>query len=476
VEPSVTPAAPKVVRGPAPATFANVKSAPLPSATIARLTSVTKIYEAEEGASVKALDRGHTRHITVILAIALAFAVFAAPPTAVAQERDRDQHWLGTWSASPVAGGTVFNNQTLRLIVHTSVGGNEVRVRLSNTFGTGSLVIGAVHVAIRTTDAAIVPVSDRALTFGGALSITIPPGALVVSDPVDLDVPPVQDLAVSIYLPGNTGPATRHPSALQTSYISPAGDFSGAITMPFTETTQSWFFLTDVEVTASRHTGAIVAFGDSITDGTGSTPDTNNRWPNHLANRLLAGNGDHRMAVLDEGIAFNRILHDGPFVNGPAGVSASARFDHDVLTQTGVTHVIMLEGINDIGFPGGVAPSAEAVTADEIIVGLRQLIERAHARGLKIFGGTLTPFEGVTIPGYFTAENEAKRQVVNQWIRTSHAFDAVIDFDAVVRDPNHPTRFLTIYDSGDHLHPSDAGYKAMANTIDLSLFQHEDDD
>ena len=304
MEPSVT----------AFATCADVESAPLLSGTTARLTGV---------------------------AIALAFAVFASPPPAVAQEEPRPT--LARHLECESGGGQhVFENQTLRLIVHTSVGGNGLRVRLSNTFGTGSLVIGAVHVAIRTTDAAIVPVSDRALTFGGALSISIPPGALLVSDPVDLDVPPVQDLAVSIYLPGNTGPATRHPSALQTSYISPTGDFSGAITMPFTETTQSSFFLTDVGGTACGHAGAILTFGDSITDGTGSTPDTNNRWPNHLANRLLTANGDRRLAVLNEGIAFNRILHDGPFVNGPAGVSASARFDHDVLTQTGVTRMIML--------------------------------------------------------------------------------------------------------------------------------------
>jgi lysophospholipase L1-like esterase len=232
--------------------------------------------------------------------------------------------------------------------------------------------------------------------------------------------------------------------------------------MPVGTTTQAWFWLAGVEVTASKQTGVIVALGDSITDGTASTPDTNNRWPNHLAERLMAQPGNHKMGVLDEGIAGNRVLQD---VIGP---NALSRLDRDVLVQTGVTHVIVLEGINDIGFGafGFTVPSA-----DELIAGHRQLIERAHARGLTIFGATLTPFEGTTLPGYFTPAGEAKRQAVNNWIRTGGEYDGVIDFDKATRDPSHPTRLLPAYDSGDHLHPNDAGYQAMADAIDLKLFK-----
>ena len=416
--------------------------------------------------------------LTVAVVAAMAFAIggIAVNRAAFADDRHDDGHWVGTWSASPVApdlgipglSNNGFNNQTLRLIVHTSIGGDDARVRISNAFGTNALVIGAAHIALRGAGAAIVPGSDRALTFSGASSTTIPPGALVVSDPVELDVPALGDLAVSIFLPGKTGPATWHFAGLQTSYISSTGDFTGSTAAPFTTTTQAWFFLTGVEVKASERTRAIVAMGDSITDGTNSTPDTNHRWPNFLAQRLLAHHV--KLAVLDEGIAGNRILHD--FI----GPNALARFDRDVLTKSGVSHVIVLESINDIGIPGGLGRPAEAVTADEIIAGLRQLITRAHERGLKIFGGTLTPFEGTTIPGYFTPAGEVKRQAVNHFIRTSGAFDGVIDFDVATRDPSHPTRFLPAFDSGDHLHPSDAGYQAMANAINLELFERDDDD
>lgn len=415
--------------------------------------------------------------VAVVAAMALAIGGIAVNRAAFADDRhDDDGHWVGTWSASPVApdlgipglSNNGFNNQTLRLIVHTSIGGDDARVRISNAFGTNALVIGAAHIALRGAGAAIVPGSDRALTFSGASSTTIPPGALVVSDPVELDVPALGDLAVSIFLPGKTGPATWHFAGLQTSYISSTGDFTGSTAAPFTTTTQAWFFLTGVEVKASERTRAIVAMGDSITDGTNSTPDTNHRWPNFLAQRLLAHHV--KLAVLDEGIAGNRILHD--FI----GPNALARFDRDVLTKSGVSHVIVLESINDIGIPGGLGRPAEAVTADEIIAGLRQLITRAHERGLKIFGGTLTPFEGTTIPGYFTPAGEVKRQAVNHFIRTSGAFDGVIDFDVATRDPSHPTRFLPAFDSGDHLHPSDAGYQAMANAINLELFERDDDD
>jgi lysophospholipase L1-like esterase len=407
----------------------------------------------------------------VVAAVVFVAAGLAAHTAAFAGHGN--EQWVTTWSTAlhgPNPGFGItnpgFGNQTLRQIVHTSVGGDEVRVRLS-TFGASALVVGAAHIARHDAGAAIVAGSDRVLTFSGNLSITIPAGAVVLSDPVDLDVPALGDLAVSLFVPANpTGPANWHFEGLQTSYISPMGDFTASIDMPVATTALAWFWLAAVEVTASRQTGVIVAIGDSLTDGTNSTPDTNNRWPDHLARRLMAQPGHHDMGVLNEGIAGNRVLQD---VIGP---NALARFDRDVLAQTGVTHVIVLEGLNDItfgvlGFP--------VPTADELIAGHRQLIERAHARGLSIVGGTITPFEGSTrVPGSFTPETEAERQAVNHWIRTSGEYDGVIDFDKVVRDPAHPTRLLPAYDSGDHSHPNDAGYRAMANAIDLRLFElHE---
>ncbi len=391
--------------------------------------------------------------------------------TGFAGTKESDQAWVATWGASPVAplpANTTnpgFTNQTVRLVVHTSLGGSEVRVRLSNAFGTESLVVGAAHIALRSMNAGIVSGTDRPLSFGGSGSVTIPPGALMVSDSAKLDVPPLSDLAVSLYLPGPTGQATWHATALTTNYVSRPGDFTGAADMPVDHTVTSWFYLTDVEVKASKETFALVTFGDSITDGTRSTPDTNHRWPNFLAERLSQHHV--RFSVVDEGIAGNRVLHD--FV----GPNALARFDRDVLTQAGVGYVTVLLGINDIGDisrvlagPTGLAP--QPASADQIIAGHLQMITRAHQQGLKIVGCTLTPFEGAA---YFTPEGETKREAVNKFIRTGGAYDGVVDFDAVIRDPGHPARFLPAYDSGDHLHPNDAGYKAMADAIDLSLFK-----
>jgi len=405
-------------------------------------------------------------------ALVAVLALCLAAWTGFAGPKEADGTWVATWGASPVAPlpanttNTGFTNQTVRLIVHTSLGGNEVRVRLSNAFGTESLAIGAAHVALRSMNAGIVSGTDRALTFSGSNSVTIPPGALLVSDSVKLDVPALADLAVSVYLPGPTGQATWHAAAFSTNYISKAGDFTGAADLPVDHTVTSWFYLTDVEVKSSKDTLAIVTFGDSITDGTRSTLDTNHRWPNLLAERLA----EHhiKMSVVDEGIAGNRVLHD--FV----GPNALARFDRDVLAQPGVGYVTVLLGINDIGDIGRLPAVAQPgrgpqpVSAEEIIAGHRQMITRAHEHGLKVLGCTLTPFEGAA---YFSPEGETKRQAVNKFIRTGGAYDGVIDFDAVVRDPAHPERFLAMYDSGDHLHPNDAGYKAMADAIDLSLFK-----
>ena len=391
-----------------------------------------------------------------------------APPAAA--DPASGQHWVGTWGASPSDGATAFSNQTIRLIVHTSVGGNSVRVRLSNLFGPQSLVVGSVHVAQSSAGASITPGSDRPVTFSGASSVTIPAGALVLSDPVDLDVPPLSNLAVSIYVPGNTGPATEHNLGMQMNYISTPGDHTGAADLPVSATAQSWFFLSGVEVKTTTPPRAIVTFGDSITDGYCSTVGANRRWPNVLAERVLADRSLRNLAVIDQGISGNRILHNGLIpVFGP---DALARFDRDVLVQSGVKYVIVLEGINDFGHAAPGTP--EAVNADDIIAGYLQLIARAHERGLKIFGGTLTPYKGTIFAGYYNDVGEANREAVNHWIRTSGAFDAVIDFEAAVQDPANPLQVLPAYDCGDHLHPNDAGYKAMADSIDLSLFRDSD--
>jgi lysophospholipase L1-like esterase len=420
------------------------------------------------------------RRTLLILGSALITSALALGNNAGARERDADVRWVGTWTASPQApeppliGATpaTIDNQTIRQIVHTSIGGKWVRVRLSNEYGRTPLVIGAAHLAQQLPGGAsdVIGSTDRVLTFGGRTSVTIPAGAPALSDPVEFDVPPLTNMAVSIYLPNATPVNTFHSLGRQSTYISTPGNFSGTTRMPVAQTTQSWYFLTGVSVVPhGRNAAAIVAIGDSITDGFASTVDANRRWPNVLANRLQGRPGLRNIAVLDHGISGNRTLHD--FI----GPNALARFDRDVLAAPGVRWVIVLEGINNIGIPGGLGRPGEAVSAEDIIFGYRQLISRARERGLKIYGGTLTPFEGFALPGYYTAEGEAKRQAVNQWIRTSGAFDAVIDFDKAIRDPANPGRMLPLYDSGDHLHPGDAGYQAMADAIDLSLFRDRDD-
>lgn len=423
------------------------------------------------------------RRLFLTLAI-LAISVAALVPTIGAQRARGPEHWVGTWATAVVAraprpepvqgrGGQAgpppqapaqapvpplnFNNQTLREIVHTSIGGERVRVVLSNAFGTVPLSIGAAHVALREKGAAGVAKSDRPLTFGGSPTATIPAGAVVVSDPATLAVSALADLAIDIYLPDDTtaaaSPLTIHTAAHQTSYVSPSGNFAGMPELPVMTTTGSWFFLSRVEVAAPEQTGAVVVLGDSITDGSRSTDDANRRWPDQLARRLMAGTV--RMGVLNAGIAGNRVLSDGN------GASAAARFDRDVLVQTGATHVIVMEGINDIG---------RGVGAADLIAAHRQLIERAHASGLKVFGGTLTPMEDTTFNGYFTAEHEAVRRALNDWILTGKAYDGVIDFDTLVRDPNRPAKLLPQYAADDNLHPNDAGYQLMGNSVDLKLF------
>jgi lysophospholipase L1-like esterase len=413
---------------------------------------------------------------TLLLVIALA-------PGQTANAQMGGGHWVGTWATAEVgrprtpppplpgpqgqpppatpAPFVQFDNQTLRQIVRTSVGGSRVRIVLSNIFGTSPVSIGAAHIALRDKGSAIVPQSDRTVSFSASPAVTIPAGAMIVSDPVELAVPALADVAIDLYLPGRTdtpSPVTMHTGASQTSYVSATGNHAGEPVLTASTTSPSWFLIARVEVISPA--GAIVAFGDSITDGARSTPDTNHRWPDQLARRLNASSPT-KFAVLNAGIGGNRLLTDGVY---SSGVNAIARFEHQVLEQTGVTHVIVLEGINDIGY----AMHDATPSAAELIAAHRQMIERAHTRGLKIFGATLTPFEG---SARFTPEGEAKREALNEWIRTSKAYDGVVDFDSATRDPDHPKRFNADFDSGDHLHPNDAGYVAMGNAIDLSLFQ-----
>ncbi len=353
-----------------------------------------------------------------------------------------------------------FNQQTVRMIAHTSIGGRRLRIKLENAFGGAPVVVGAAHVALREKDSAIVTASDRALMFSGKPGVTIPPGAAVLSDAVDFQVPARADLAVSLYFSGETGAPTSHLNALHDTYISKEGDTTGAATMADATVTQSSYFLAGIDVAAPADAYLLVAFGDSITDGHFATNEANASWPDVLAARLAANKQTAHIAVANQGINGNRVLRDG------TGVNALARFDFDVLDQAGVKWMTLLEGVNDIG--RGKNRAADVVTAEDMIAGYKQIIERAHTHGIKVIGCTLTPDEGYDM--YWTDEGEKVREAINQWIRTGGAFDGVVDFDKATRDSADPKKLAANLDSGDHLHPSDAGYKAMADAIDLGIF------
>ena len=384
-------------------------------------------------------------------------------------------HWVGTWAsvptATPATATPTLTDETIRQVVHTSVGGGELRLRLTNEFGETALHLGEVHVARRTTGTSIDPRTDRRVTFGGDSSPMIPAGAPLVSDPVRLPVPARSDLVVSIHVPGPTPVTSLHNFAYQENVVA-AGDVTDDPTVTG-RTVTAWYFLSSVSVrTTDRHATAVVALGDSITNGAETDVGANHRWPDLLANRL------HGKGTLNLGVAGNRLLHDPNPPPGSGaenfaaffGESALRRFDRDVLAQPGVEHVIVLLGVNDLGHPGTVAPETETVSAEEIINAHRQLITRARAAKVKIIGGTILPFKNDTL-GFYSPENEAKRQAVNRWIRTSGEYDGVIDFDRALRDPADPQKLRAPYDSGDHLHPNDAGMAAMAAAIPLNLLR-----
>jgi lysophospholipase L1-like esterase len=373
-------------------------------------------------------------------------------------------HWVGTWAASPLAEPNTpaygSADTTLREIVHVSLGGSSVRIIVSNEFGLDPLTIGAAQVALSTGGSSIDPTAST-LTFSGRPFITIPSGALAVSDPVNLSIPAFANLAVSLFIPAQTiSQLSVHSFADQTNYEAP-GNVIADKTLASPKEIYSWPFLKGVDVIANGQSASVVTFGDSITDGAQSTRDANARWPDILAHRLQANKKTSQLGVLNEGIGGNRILHDG------WGPNALSRFDRDVLAQAGVKYLIILESINDIGNALSPDNPHDPVTAEDLIAGLTQLATRAHTHGIKVFGATLTPYVGAK---YASPDGEKMREAVNQWIRTTNQFDGVIDFDKTTRDPANPETFSPAAGSPDHLHPGDSGYKLMGDSIDLKLF------
>lgn len=420
---------------------------------------------------------------------ALRVSFLSVAVVAMAAGQTNTEHWVATWATSaqiyrapapPVPPAAIppatpppaapnqapprprspqfFSNQTVRMIVHTSLGGRRLRLQLTNPFGGMPVEVGSVHVALRDKESSIVPSSDRPVTVGGSKTFRMIPGETVVTDAVDLEFAPLSDLAVSLYFPVASGPLAAHSLGLHTTYISGEGDFTAQPAFTEAVTTAAYYWISAVDVLVPADAAAVVALGDSITDGAMSTANTDRMWPARLAARLQANKATANVAVVNEGISGNRLLMDG------SGVAALARLDHDVLVQAGAKWLMVLEGINDIGNQTRVNTG---LTSADLIAALRQIVERAHVRGLKVIGCTLTPYQGA---GYYSDAGEVLREAENDFIRKSGIFDAVVDFDAAVRDPANPKQFRPDMHSGDHLHPSDAGYQVMADAVDLAIF------
>ncbi|MEH6435530.1 SGNH/GDSL hydrolase family protein [Massilia sp. DD77] len=407
-----------------------------------------------------AASRGRRRVLAGLPALAGALAFPASPALA---QSGRGQ-WYASWgcapSGPPPSGSALtLNGQTLRLVVRTGIGAGRLRIRLSNEMGSAPLRIGAASIALRSSAATVYAGTSRALSFGGRPTITIPAGTPALSDPVDLSVGPFADLAVSLYLPGPVTVSTIHTNAYQANYLSSSGNHTASTSLPVQRTLGSWPFLAEVD--SDRAAPVIVAAGDSLTDGIGSTTNTNRRWPDWLARRFqaeLSGRGP--FAVVNRGLSGNRLLLDDASMP-LAGRDLLERFDRDVLATAGVRALAVLIGMNDILF----SPASSPVPLEDMAGGYRQLVERAHARGIAVMGATLPPFGGNV---YFNPRREAARQDINAWLRSSGAFDLLTDFDLVLRDPQAPERLRSSYDYGDHLHPNDAGYQAMAASVPLA--------
>jgi lysophospholipase L1-like esterase len=392
--------------------------------------------------------------------------------------------WIATWAASPqpVAPDPDepllnIEDQTVRERVRVSIGGAQIRIRLSNEYGSSPIVIGSATVAMPNDPSSVKSGSIQTVTFAGRNSVTIAAGAPVLSDPVAFPVAYGAEISVSIYFPKRVATPTLHLLALKRAVVSQHGDHTHAEKIEGGTVSES-IAVSAVLVPAQPSQRLVVAFGDSVTDGDSSTLDADRNWPSDLIRRLGKSAEGSKVGVVNEGIVGNRLLSDCFMASvGCFGVSALARFDRDALALPGVTHIVLLEGINDIGFPGAtlggqlLADPADVRTAEDLIDAYRQLISRAHARGVKLIGATIIPFEGVIVPGYYSEAKEATRQALNKWIRTSASFDGVIDFDAVLRDPDHPSRLLPRFASKDLLHPNDTGYQAMADAIDRALFK-----
>ncbi|KQV58358.1 MULTISPECIES: SGNH/GDSL hydrolase family protein [unclassified Caulobacter] len=406
-----------------------------------------------------------SRPTLAALGLALALALPAHAETAA-----KPLKWVGAWASAQMAPDAKnslapedYPNATLRQVVRLSLGGDTIRVRLSNAFGTQPLTIKAAHVAVSAAldSARIDPATDRPLTFSGRGQVTIPAGADYWSDPLTLKVAPLTSLAISLHYPAAPNVQTGHPGSRATSYVL-AGDHTADADLPGAKTIDRWFQISSIDVISDKKASAVVAFGDSITDGYGVQPNTNLRWTDALMTRLKGKN----IGVLNLGIGGNRVLLDG------LGPNALARFERDVLSQAGVTHVILLEGVNDLGTltrEAPAAPEAHKALVEQVTAGYRQMIDRAHARGIKVIGATILPYSGSAYyhPG---PESEADRQAINAFIRAPGNFDGVIDWDKALRDPAKPTHLLPAYDN-DGLHPNLSGYKAMADAVPLSLFE-----